>query len=59
MKKRSLKHSESVCINPDCTGQWCAAHIPERFNVQYNGEQEVVSLNLSTDIENGDRDELL
>ena len=40
--------------NPDGTGQWCTAHIPESYYVQYNSEQEVVSLNLSTNIDNGD-----
>ena len=49
--------------NPDGTKQWYTGHIlsivpgtTEWFNVQYDGEQEVLSLNLYTDIENGDLD---
>ena len=49
--------------NPDGTEQWYTGCIlsvvlgtTEWFNVQYDGEQEVLSLNLYTDIDNGDLD---
>ena len=49
--------------NPDGTEQWYTCRIlsvvpgtTEWFNVQYDGEQEVLSLNLYTDIDNGDLD---
>ena len=49
--------------NPDGTEQWYTGRIlsvvpgtTEWFNVQYDGEQEVLSLNLYTDIDNGDLD---
>ena len=49
--------------NPDGTEQWytdCILSVvldsTEWFNVQYDGEQEVLSLNFYTDIDNGDLD---
>ena len=49
--------------DPDGTEQWYSGRIlsvvpgtTEWFNVKYDGEEEVLSLNLYTDIENGDLD---
>ena len=49
--------------NPDGTEQWYTGRIlsvvsgtTKWFNAQYDGEQEVLSLNLYTDIDNGDLD---